>query len=89
MRLITSAKNYRSLIGQNCIKKCSQKEKNFPRRNLTGPKNLRRKYQPAKIQAMKFEVAKLTAAKISCAKCNAAKMPCGEISDGGISGGEI
>ena len=89
MFLITSAKNYRSLIGKNCIKKFFQKEKNFPRRNLTGPKNLRGKYHAAKIQAMKFQVAKLTAAKISCAKCNAAKMPCGEISDGGISCGKI
>ena len=71
------------------MKKIFQKEKNFPRRNLTGPKNLRRKYHPAKIQAMKFQVAKLTAAKISCAKCNAAKRPCAEISDGGISGGEM
>ena len=70
------------------MKKCFQKEKYFPRRNLMRHQKLRRKFHAWKFLATKFQVAKLDVAKISCAKVSCAEISGCEIFSGEISRGE-
>ena len=81
--LITEAKNYRSLFGQNCMKKCFQ-EKNFPRWNLTGPKIfgeniMRRKFRRRNSKWRNCTRWKYHAPNIMRVKCHAAKFNAGKM----------
>ena len=83
--MITIAKNYKSLIGQNCIKKCFQKEKNFPRWNLTGPKNFGENSSDDNFKWRNWTRWKYHAPNVMRLKCHAAKFPTVKFNEGKMS----